>query len=115
MDKLAPPDIVSTPHYDPDERKFTIVRVQDVEPILDQNKAYRAEDQKSDWGRHIGSVPLIVIEQWLHEEWNKGNTNIKWGDEEFERLIWRKLYDPDNAYLRTDKKSPLAGWSAGLV
>lgn len=104
-------EIQNRAFYDAGERTFTFVRTQDVEPILEQNKEYRSQEQHSDWGRHIASVPLVVIEQWLHEEWNNGNTGIKWGDEEFDRLLKRKLEDPDNAYLRTDKKAPIAGWT----
>jgi hypothetical protein len=108
-------DIINKAFYDAGERKFTFVRTQDVEPILDQNKAFRSMEQTSDTFRHTAQVPMVLIEQWLQEEWRKGNTTIKFGSEECDLLIYAKLQDPDYAYLRTDMKSPMAGWSAGLV
>ena len=75
---------------------------EDVEPILEHNKLLRSMPQKSDWGRHIASIPNIVIVQWLNEEWNRGR-EIKPFSEEFNQLVSQKLKDPDWAFLRTDK------------
>ena len=91
---------------DPD-KSTTFVRVQDVEPILEHNKELRALEQPSDWGRHVATIPNVIIEQWLHEEMNKGNAHIRLGTEEFDLLIARKLKNPDWAYLRTDKSASI--------
>ena len=101
--------------WDEGEKKTTFVRVQDVEPILEQNKVDRSLEQRSDWGRHVARIPNVIIEQWLHEEMDKGNTMLRLGTAEFDALIKRKLADPDWAFLRTDKPALQAGWSAGLV
>lgn len=89
---------------DETEKKLTFVNVQDVEPILELNKAQRSEDQVSDWGRRIARVPNAILLQWYYEEQAKGNTSLQMYSDEFDRIIARKLDDPDWAYLRTDKR-----------
>ena len=77
--------------------------VQDVEPILERNKQLRSMSQKSDWGRHIASIPNVIITRWLNEEYMRGNMQLRLFSKEFDELIAKKLADPDWAYLRTDK------------
>ena len=97
---------------DETEKTLTFVNVQDVEPILELNKAQRSEDQHSDWGRHIARVPNSILLQWFYEEQAKGNTSLQMYTDEFVRIVARKLDDPDYAYLRTDKKpSIITGFS----
>jgi hypothetical protein len=91
------------PHYDAAERKFVFERVQDVEDILENNKRLRTEAQKSDWGRHIASIPNIIMERWLNEEFERGNTSVRMFSKEFDEIVKKKLADPDWAFLRTDK------------
>ncbi len=79
------------------------VTEQDVEPILERNAALRAQPQKSDWGRHIASIPNVILVKWLNEEYARGNTALRMYTKEFDDLVARKLADPDWAYLRTDK------------
>lgn len=100
---------------DEGDKKLTFVNVQDVEPILELNKAQRSQSQHSDWGRHIARIPNAVLLQWFYEEHAKGNLTLQMYTEEFDRIIARKLQDPDWAYLRTDKPQLQAGWSAGLL
>ena len=74
--------------------------IQDVTPILDRNKALRAEAQRSDWGRHVASIPNVLIVKWLNED---GADVLRMGAQEFGAFIRRKLGDPDWRHLRTDK------------
>lgn len=90
-------------HSDASAKTFTVERVQDVEPILEHNKVLRALPQKSDWGRHVASIPNVLIERWLNEEHARGNRGMTFGSKEFDALITRKLRDPEWAYLRTDR------------
>lgn len=76
--------------------------MQDVEPILERNKELRTMEQRSDWGRHIASIPNVTITQWLNEEYARGNVGIRFGSKEFDELVAKKLRDPDWKYLRTD-------------
>jgi hypothetical protein len=69
--------------YHADGSAITVQRVQDVEPILEHNKTLRTIEQRSDWGRHIASVPNVVLEKWLNEELERGNVNMQFGTDEF--------------------------------
>lgn len=75
--------------------------VQDVEDILDANKALQNDPQKSDWGRHIASIPNIQIVKWMNEE---GVNLLKLQGSELQRFLRRKLNDPDYRWLRVDGK-----------
>ncbi len=87
--------------YDAGERKFTFVRVQDIEPYLEHNKQLRTMEQKGEW-RHTSSIPNIILMKWLNEEIDRGNKGLRLYTKEFDEIIRRKLQDPDYAYLRTD-------------
>jgi len=88
--------------YHADGRAITIERVQDVEPILEHNKLLRTLPQNSDWGRHRYSIPNVVLEKWLNEEWTRGNTTMTFGSEEFYTMVERKMQDPDNKAFKVE-------------
>ena len=88
--------------YHPDGRALTIQRVQDVEPILERNKQLRTMEQRSDWGRHVASVPNVVLEKWLNEEWARGNIHMQFGSDEYYEMVERKLQDPEFREFRVD-------------
>lgn len=94
--------LISQTLYDAGERKFTFVRVQDIEPYLEHNKRLRAQEQKNDAWRHTSSIPNIILMKWLNEEHERGRTSLRLYTKEFDELIQLKLKDPDWAYLRTD-------------
>lgn len=96
-------EVATSIYYDAGDRKVTFLRVQDVEPVLEQNAKLRSARQCSDWSRHIASIPNVILERWLHEEMARGNISIRLSSKEFDALIARKLNDPDWRYLRTDK------------
>jgi hypothetical protein len=98
-------------HLDTNGRDLAIEHIQDVEPILDWNKEARRDEQKSDWGRHIGRIPNVLYVQWLNEEHARGNTNLRLFTPEFDAIVRKKLYDPDWAFLRVDKPPLQCGWS----
>ena len=50
----------------------------------------------------VASVPANVINQWLDEEYARGNVDLRWGSKEFMALVARKLADHDWLFLRTD-------------
>lgn len=96
-------DIQERVHFDSNGTTYTIERIQDVEAILEANKRLRSQSQKSDWGRHVATVPNVILERWLNEEWQRGNCALMLGSDEFNRIVKRKLQDPEWQYLRTDK------------
>lgn len=87
-----------------DQGNLIVENVQDVSDILENNKRLRSEAQKSDWGRHVASIPNIIMTRWLNEEYARGNTTIRLFGPEMDALVERKLKDPEWAYLRTDSQ-----------
>ncbi len=72
-------------------------RIQDVEPVLERNKALLTHDDGYSPSRdmkRIASVPNIVIEQWLKEGVNVFDPNC-------EAEVMRRLNSSDWAHLRT--------------
>ena len=104
--------VVSLVHSDPTERAYHFERVQDVEPILENNKRLQSIEQKSDWGRHHSSVPMIVIEKWLNEEYARGNISLRFLGPGFDEFYRQKMQDPDNrAWLTSNPSNPFhVGW-----
>lgn len=81
---------------------LTVHTYQDVEDIIERNKALTSVSQKSDWGKHVASVPVNILYEWFNEEYARGNVNLKWMGPEMMRIVERKLRDHDWLYLRTD-------------
>lgn len=92
-----------------DQGNMIVENVQDVGDILDNNRRLRSVEQKSDWGRHVASIPNVIMTRWLNEEWARGNTTIRLFGPEMDALVERKLKDPEWAFLRTDS-SHVQGW-----
>jgi hypothetical protein len=88
---------------DRSEKKVTASATQDVEPILEHNHALRGEPQRSDWGRHVATIPNVILVRWLNEEYARGNAGLRMFTREFDELVAAKLRDPDWKFLRTDK------------
>lgn len=97
-------DIFHRTHFDP-MGGVTFERIQDAEPYLERNKVLRDTAQTADWGKHVASVPVVLLERWLQEEAERGH-RVQFGSKEFNEIVWRKLRDPDFAYLRTDVPLP---------
>jgi hypothetical protein len=97
-------------HLDSNGKDLAVEHVQDVEPILERNKMLRGEEQRSDWGRHVASIPNVIYVKWLDEEHRKGNTSLRMFTPEFDLIVQKKLQDPEWAYLRVDRPKLQAGW-----
>ena len=86
------------------ERKIIAVSMQDVEPILERNKALRGELQPHDCARLIADIPAVILVRWLNEEYARGNTHLRLFTREFnDTVVRRKLADPDWKHLRVDR------------
>jgi hypothetical protein len=85
------------------EKKIIAVATQNVQPILEHNAALRGEAQRGAWGRHVATVPNVILARWLNEEHARGNTQLRMFTPEFYALVARKLRDPEWKHLRTDK------------
>jgi hypothetical protein len=97
-------------NLDRGEKLIVVENVQDVEPILERNKLLRSMEQRSDWGRHIGTIPNVILTRWLNEEYARGNAKLQMFTKEFDEIVERKLKDPEWAYLRTDMKTSMVGY-----
>jgi hypothetical protein len=93
--------VLTRVHLDGNGQDLAVEHWQDCEDILERNKALRSMPQKSDFGRHIASIPNVIIVQWMNEEHARGH-NVMPFTKEFDEIIARKLRDPEWAYLRTD-------------
>lgn len=80
-----------------DDGKLIVDRRQDVQSIIEQNKIEAAE-APSMFGqmavRKVGSIPLVVAEQWSRE------CGAAIGSKEFALYCKRKLLDGDFAAFR---------------
>ena len=103
-------ELLIKPHFDSNGQDLAVEHVQDIEDIMENNKVLRTMDQKSDWGRHIASIPNVIYLQWLNEEHDKGNTSLRMYSKEFDEIVHKKLNDPEWAYLRVDKPALIMGW-----
>jgi hypothetical protein len=71
---------------------------QDVEDIIERNKRLQNEPQKSDWGRHVATIPNNILLQWMQEE---GVPVFGMPAHEWDKFLKKKLRDPDWRHLRT--------------
>jgi hypothetical protein len=89
--------VTTTLHFDDAERTFSLNRVQDVEGILDLNKAQQANEEgmsQTREMRHVARIPVVVYHQWC-EQYGFDVMKDK-------ALLRRLLNDPDNRWLRVD-------------
>lgn len=106
-------DVLTRFHRENGGKDLTVERVQDVEPILENNKLLRSIPQKSDWGRHKSCVPNLLWEKWFNE-YNEGRNppDLRIYGPEFTAYVDRKLNDPDYRAFRVDDPSNpyYTGW-----
>lgn len=77
--------------------KFYVEKVQDVEPILERNKALQNESDGFNHardGRRVASIPMIVHLQWLKEGFDCTDPNN-------ESELRRRLSSSEYMWLRT--------------
>lgn len=101
-DKLASGLILPREFVPVDDETFAVRTTQDVEPILDLNKALQTDGDgysKSRELRHYASIPLVVAEKWMNEHGvDVFNPNHK-------PAVRRLLESNEYSYLRTSGRS----------
>lgn len=97
-------EITTRPVVDRATGKIAVERVQDVEDIIERNKRRQNEQQdtRGDGWHLIGEIPNIFLEKWIVEDGISYRELMS--PDGFERIIKRKLRDPDYAWLRTTDK-----------
>lgn len=103
-------DLAVKVHLDSNGEDLAIEHVQDCDDILEWNKEARRDEQRSDWGRHVARIPNVIYVQWLNEEHARGNTNLRLFTKEFDKIVQKKLQDPEWVHLRTDRPALITGW-----
>lgn len=94
-------NVTSVFHHDDMSDVSAIQTIQDVEPILDNNKRLQTENDGFNKDRdmkRIASIPLVIAQRWMQED------GINWMSlpkKEKGAYLRRKLNDPDYMYLRT--------------
>ena len=82
---------------------FTLTHEQDVQPILDRNKADAADSDKTsrgmkqDWWKYA-SVPAIVEIEWMQKY------GVDLGNPAHKRKVFELLNHPDYKYLKSTSK-----------
>jgi hypothetical protein len=92
-------------HYDEASGKSCIETLQDVEPILDQTKILRDDDEHTKRGIknemwQYAHIPVVVQLKWL-QKYGPVNDPMKKGNE---KLLFQLLNDPEWRYLKTTNK-----------
>ena len=77
---------------------LTVRHYQDCEDIIARNKQLAALPQKSDWGRHVASIPNNILLKWMLEE---GVPVFGMPAHEWDKFLRKKLNDTDWRDLRT--------------
>lgn len=90
----------STIFTDNQDGTFSITNMQDVEPIIENNKKLQNSHERKKKGIkegmwHYGSVPAIIIQKWNIEI--GGDILARHNRKEF----FKRLNSPEYAYLRT--------------
>jgi hypothetical protein len=86
------------PHGD---GSFTIQRIEDVEPALENNKRLQNTPQHSESFHHVASIPPIFIEKMMNES---GVPFYSLPSHELKKLIRRWRNNPDYRFLFTTDK-----------
>ena len=88
------------------EKLIVAEKIQDVEPILDHAKRLQSEQQKSDWGRHVMTVPDVLVVKELNRAHARGNTQLRYLGPGFDDWFKETFIDnPEYRDFRTDNPS----------
>lgn len=90
--------------------KVHVLRTHDAEPIVEANKESQKDDRRG-WGktkalRKIGTIPPVLFERFLHEEFGVALVKMKPMERHraIMKMLHKKLRDPDWRWLRTVDK-----------
>ena len=88
-------------HHDDMTDISTVQTIQDVEPILDNNKRLQTFNDGYSPSRdmkRIASIPMVIAERWIKED---GYNWMALPKKEKSVYLRKKLNDPDYRFLRT--------------
>ena len=97
-------------HISVQDGKVHVLRTQDAEAIIEDNKDAQKDDARGFWknkaARRIGHVPNVLFERFLHEEFGVALVKMKPMERHraIMKMLHKKLRDPDWRWLRTVDK-----------
>lgn len=101
----SPGGIFNVDRWDPVEERLYTHRIQDVEPILEDNKQAMAAAEAGRGGytrdrsdQRVAQIPNVLLEKWYREEGIDWRTKEAWA---MNGPIMAKLDDPNYLHLRT--------------
>lgn len=95
-------NVVTRFHGLPDDG-LAVQRVQDIEPVVEQNKRLQSENFTSHGKtfERIASIPMVLVERWGQED---GINLLALPKKAFAEYVRKKLRDPDNRFIRTSTR-----------
>ena len=91
--------------YDATHKRSIIKFTQDIEPIVERNKARQKNPvsytKKGQTFHHVAEVPFTMIYKWLAEDGLEPRRLFRMGKEDKNRWLAKHLNDNDNKYLRS--------------
>ena len=90
-------------HKDDSEGRFTIRTVQDVNPILENNKALQTLNDGYSPSREmkrVASIPTTILRKWCKDAGIPFRRYLR-RPYEYSKWLERKLADPENRFLLT--------------
>lgn len=95
---------VTRQYFSDDKGNITVNAIQDLEPLLDRNKAAANDRGKritSDYANPIATIPPVIALKWFNEEgWWIYDADK---DEDVQKKLNEKLNSSDWRYLRTSE------------
>ena len=58
--------MIETKWHRHSDGSITVQRIQDAEPIIENNKRLQNEGRQTGEFRHIASIPSVIIEKWMN-------------------------------------------------
>ena len=90
--------------YGDDDGNITVEAIQDLEPLIEHNKALQLHNGKtitSEYANPIATIPPIFVLKWLKEEgWYVYDADK---DEGVDKKLKQKLNDPEWRWLRSSE------------
>lgn len=95
--------VVSTVTVDPMTKAVTFEQIQDVDPILEDNKRLQALNDGYSPSRELkrkASIPVVVLLDWLRKDGISPRMYFR-RPKAYAGWLRKKLHDPDHRYFLT--------------
>jgi hypothetical protein len=93
-------------YWDEHTEEMHVARVQDVEPVLERNKAIRAAGWDGYNGdrsmRAVAEIPVTIVEQWQRE-------GVEWWNQDHNAELQKRIADPALSGFRIATPAANAG------